>query len=278
MSEVVKYEPGAQAPAAPAENSKDRFDTVARRAMAMAKATVIPRSYQNNPGNCMIAMEFADRMGVPTLAVMQNLHVIDGRPSWASAFLIAGINQCGRFSPIRYRFSGEGDDYGCHAEAVDRETGEVLTGTRITRAMAKAEGWWDKRGSKWKTMPDQMFRYRAAAFWARVYAPELTVGLLTQEEAEDIRPRRSAHAQSVAAALDSEDVISAEEIPDEGYAGGVAEARPIREVLIEVASERQDQIPEDRTEAIRRAISAGDEQAMQDEIDWLDQNTTEEDE
>ena len=55
-------------------------------------------------------------------------------------------------------------------------------------AMAKAEGWFGKAGSKWQTMPDLMIRYRAAAFWGRLYIPELLVGIQTQEEVVDIEP------------------------------------------------------------------------------------------
>ena len=52
--------------------------------------------------------------------------------------------------------------------------------------MAKAEGWLQKQGSKWQTMPDLMLRYRAAAFFARQYAPELTMGMHTAEEVADV--------------------------------------------------------------------------------------------
>jgi hypothetical protein len=51
--------------------------------------------------------------------------------------------------------------------------------------MAKAEGWTKKNGSKWLTMPEQMFMYRAGAFWSRVYAPELSLGMSTAEEIID---------------------------------------------------------------------------------------------
>lgn len=51
--------------------------------------------------------------------------------------------------------------------------------------MAKAEKWTEKNGSKWLTMPDQMLMYRAAAFWQRAYAPEISMGFLTKEEYED---------------------------------------------------------------------------------------------
>lgn len=43
-----------------------------------------------------------------------------------------------------------------------------------------------KDGSKWKTMPDLMLRYRAATLFARTYAPELTMGMHTVEEEQDI--------------------------------------------------------------------------------------------
>jgi hypothetical protein len=52
--------------------------------------------------------------------------------------------------------------------------------------MAKAEGWIDKTGSKWKTMPELMLKYRAAAFFGRLYAPEIMMGLYSADEIVDI--------------------------------------------------------------------------------------------
>lgn len=170
------------------ETSQQRFDVVARQAEAWAKSTIIPKDYQGKPSNCLVAIEMSHRTGVPVLAVMQNLHVIQGKPSWSAQFLIAAANASGRFSPLRYRFTGtEGkEDWGCRVVANDLRSGEELVGSPVTMAMAKAEGWSTKSGSKWLTMPEQMLRYRAAAFWARAYAPELAVGLQTVEEVEDV--------------------------------------------------------------------------------------------
>lgn len=66
-------------------------------------------------------------------------------------------------------------------------SGKVCTGAPVTWDMVKAEGWYDKSGSKWKTMPDQMFRYRAAAFFARTFCPDVLMGLQTVEETRDVR-------------------------------------------------------------------------------------------
>ena len=137
-------------------------------------------------GSCLIALDMAARLNINPLAVMQNIYVVYNRPAWSAQFLIACINQSGLFStPLRYQFSGTGDDYGCVAWALDK-SGERLDSTRITIALAKSEGWHGKNGSKWKTMPEQMLRYRAATFFARAYCPELTMGMQTSDEVIDI--------------------------------------------------------------------------------------------
>lgn len=67
--------------------------------------------------------------------------------------------------------------------------------------MAKAEGWLDKAGSKWKTMPELMMRYRAAAFFGRLYAPEITMGMHTTEEVIDIQHEEPASAAAINEAI-----------------------------------------------------------------------------
>jgi hypothetical protein len=133
-------------------------------------------------------LNIARRMQMDPLMVMQNLHIIHGRPSWSSQFIIGLINGCGRFSPLRYELTGKGDTLACTATATELSTGEELRGPEVSMAMAKREGWATKAGSKWLTMPELMIRYRAAAFWGRLYIPDLLVGIQTQEEVLDVEP------------------------------------------------------------------------------------------
>lgn len=153
----------------------------------LAASTIVPKSYQNNPANCLVALNMAMRIGADPLMVMQNLYIVHGSPGWSSKFLIATLNQCGRFTALRYEFKGqEGqDDWGCRAYAVEKATDETLYGAWITIKMAKGEGWYSKDGSKWKTMPQQMLMYRSAAFFQRAYAPEISMGLHSVEEVRD---------------------------------------------------------------------------------------------
>ncbi len=133
------------------------------------------------------------------MLVMQNLYVVQGRPGWSSTFLIASVNHCGRYTALRYEERGtEGDKtYAVRAWATEKSSGERLNGTWITWQMVEQEGWSKKSGSKWLTMPGQMFKYRAAGFWVRTYAPEISMGLLTAEEVQDITPSKPTQQQSV---------------------------------------------------------------------------------
>lgn len=195
------------------------FEFAQRMANMFAKSTLVPASYRGveNLGNCMIALDMAMRMRTNPLLIMQNLFNVNGNPGWSAKYLIAVVNQSGKFSQLRYRKTNLGklgkvsyevseynaqtkkkftkteyfdatgiDNWECVAYATDLATGEVLEGDPVTIEMAIKEGWYQKSGSKWKTMPQIMLTYRAASFFQRVYAPEASLGLLTKEELEDI--------------------------------------------------------------------------------------------
>lgn len=233
------------------------FEFLQRTAKAFASSTMVPAAYQarvqkgygdnvsweDNPAamaNCMIALDMSQRLRANPLMVMQNLHIIEGRPSWSSQFIIAAINSCGRFSPLRFdlEWLGEMDatystfewvtggngrrqkqeqkhtvrikNARCVAWAVERGTSipqfgledlkahgsiygcckhygiPILESPPVTMEMAVNEGWYGKNGSKWRSMPDLMMQYRTAAFFGRIYAPELLMGLPTAEEVQDV--------------------------------------------------------------------------------------------
>ena len=205
------------------------FEQLQRVAKALAGSTLVPAQYRafaevkeygkvvgHNPNpaglpNCVVALNMALRMGADPLMVMQNLYVIEGRPSWSSQFIIASLNSCGRFSPLRFDLSEPGKNeeltysatfwkdgkkvteqrkakikhQTCTAWVIEKETGDRLNGPTISMQMAIDEGWLTKNSSKWLTMPEVMLRYRAASMLGRLYAPELLMGLQSREEVED---------------------------------------------------------------------------------------------
>jgi hypothetical protein len=160
----------------------DSFELGQRMAKVLAGSKLVPTQYQGNLSDCIIALELAQRIGASPMAVMQNTYVIHGRPSFSAQFVIAMVNSCGRYSPLRFETTGTGDHQECFAWAYELSTGEKLTGPPVSIKMAKAEQWYQKNGSKWQTMPELMLRYRAAAFFGRLYAPELLMGMRTVDE------------------------------------------------------------------------------------------------
>lgn len=196
-----------------AKADSEVFALVQRKAQLLAASTIVPATFTGNVANCVVAMNMAERIGADVLSVMQSLYIVHGKPGWSSAFLIACVNTSGTWSAIDYEFSGTvgKDTWGCTALATELSTGEVKRGTTITIALAKAEGWYGKKDSKWRTMPEQMLRYRAAAFWVRVYCPEIALGMRTADEIVDMATASQAVATPEPA---PSEVVEATVLPD----------------------------------------------------------------
>lgn len=164
------------------------FEMLQRQAKMFSSSSLVPKDFQGNIANCAIGINIAKRLGADPFMVLQNIDIIHGRPSFRATFLIAMVNASGRFEPLQFRMEGdEGKpSRSCVAWTKSKADGTPLEGPKITLEMAKAEGWSTKNGSKWLTMPELMLRYRAAAFFARLYAPDITLGMMTAEEAVDM--------------------------------------------------------------------------------------------
>lgn len=173
--------------------NKDSFEHAQRVAKMISSSSIVPAMYRqsteniNGLANTLIAMEMSNRMRIAPLMVMQNLFVVHGKPSWAGQFVIAIVKASGLFKDVDFIMQGDADEgtLNCRMIAVDAKTGKPKKGTKVTWKMALAEGWVNKSGSKWKTMPEQMICYRAAAFFGRLYCPELLMGMQTVEEVKD---------------------------------------------------------------------------------------------
>ena len=175
----------------PALYNPAAFDQIWRAAKLFSESDLVPTSYKGKPANCFIAIEMADRMGIAPFAMLQSLVIIQGKPSMEAKLITALVNDSGVFvDPLEYEIVGDdpyASDYKVRAFATMKKTGKTCLGPWIDYRMVKGEGWLDKGGSKWKTMPEMMFRYRAASFFAKIYCSNITFGMQTREEMEDVR-------------------------------------------------------------------------------------------
>jgi hypothetical protein len=169
----------------------ENLNAEVRLAKALSTSALVPKRYQNNVPDCLIAIELAKRMRCEPLMVMQNLDVIQGKPSFSSTFLIALINSSGLIrGRLAFDVKGEGQTLECTAFGTCSQTGAILKSPKVTMKMAIEEGWTGKTGSKWKTMPELMVMYRSATFFSRLYASDLTAGMHAFEELEDFAPEK----------------------------------------------------------------------------------------
>lgn len=173
-----------------------------RVAQMFAHSTMVPKHFQGNVGNCMIALNYAHRLGADPFMTLQSLYVVHGRPGLEAKLVIAQINASNKYSqPIKYKWLDDKgnettpeevirdsarDGYGCRAYSVESKSGETVYGPKVTWGIAKKEGWLNKDGSKWKSIPEIMFNYRAASWFANVNCPEMKLGMPTADELEDM--------------------------------------------------------------------------------------------
>ena len=190
-------------------NDIDNFKNALFMAEKIAKSDIIPASFKGKPENCLVALEMSNRMKMPVMQIFQNLYVIQGRPCWSSSFIIACINKCGKYTDLQFTYNAEGKY--CFAWAISKETGERIEGPKVSMKMAQDEGWLTKNGSKWKTMPDLMLRYRAAAFFGRVNCPEVINGMHTDDEVKEMKPETSSKNE----VIDIFQEVKAEDKPEE---------------------------------------------------------------
>lgn len=169
---------------------KNKFDHIWRVGVLFSKSDLVPVQYKGKPENCVLAFNMATRLHIDPIMLMQKTYIVHGRPGMEGQLVIALVNARGPFKgPIQWKFEGEGRDRSCTAYAVHRDTGQTCSAT-VTWKMVELEGWSKKEGSKWLTMPDQMFRYRSATFLARLYCPEVILGFQTIDEIEDTEGRQ----------------------------------------------------------------------------------------
>lgn len=166
----------------------NRFKQMYSIAKLFAASELVPTQYQGHPANCMVALQMAFRMQVDPMMFMQNTYIVHGRPGIEAKLAIALVNSRGPFTgPIQWKFDGSGKSRKCVAYATHKITGEVCE-AEVSWAMVEAEGWDKKPGSKWKTIPDLMFQYRSAMFLARLYCPEVLLGMHSADELADFQP------------------------------------------------------------------------------------------
>lgn len=145
----------------------------------LSKSNLVPKDYQGNPSNCIIAMQWGMEIGLQPLQAMQSIAVINGRPAiWGDAMLalVRGSGQ------LEYIHEDPTDD-GCTVRI--KRKGEPEAERTFTKEDAKKAGLASKQGP-WAQYPKRMMQLRARAFALRDVFPDVLRGVFIAEEAQDM--------------------------------------------------------------------------------------------
>ncbi|MCZ2496400.1 hypothetical protein GN316_06495 [Xylophilus sp. Kf1] len=184
----------ALAPRQQFDLSPQSFEQAITFSNYLAESDLVPKDFKGKPGNCLIAMQWGSELGLKPLQALQNLAIINGRPSlWGDA-VIALV----RGSPLCESVI-ETDD-GHTATCVVKRRGEPQQSRTFSMDDAKAAGLVGKQGP-WSQYPKRMRQMRARAFALRDVFPDVLRGLPVAEEIMDIpgEPRHMGQAEVVSA-------------------------------------------------------------------------------
>lgn len=169
-----------------------RFAHLQRLATLFSNSKLVPEHFRGDMPSTFVGMQMALRLQVDPMMFLQSSYIVHGRPGIEGKLAIALINRSGIFEgPVQWRFTGQPKtpEWACTAYAKHKKAGEICE-VSVSWQMAKDEGWIDKKGSKWLTMPDMMFRYRSATFLGRLYCPEVLMGLNLVDELREMPEER----------------------------------------------------------------------------------------
>lgn len=165
--------------------SPQNLDQAMQLADMICRSQLAPNNYKGKPEDTLVAMMMGHELGLNPLQSIQNIAVINGRPSIYGDALLALVQNSPAFGGIQESFDESTMTATC---TVWRKGGEKHTQT-YSQADAQTAGLWGKQGP-WKQHPKRMLAMRARGFALRNQFADALAGLVTREEAEDIPQER----------------------------------------------------------------------------------------
>lgn len=152
----------------------------------LAKSQLIPKNFQGRPNDVFVAMLWSRNLGMPIVQGLQNIAVINGRPSiWGDAAL-AIVKASGLLESFKETLAGMGDSMTATCTIVRKNEVEPYIAS-FSVYDAKLAGLWGKQGP-WKQYPKRMLALRARGFALRNAFPDILLGIGIAEEEQDITP------------------------------------------------------------------------------------------
>jgi hypothetical protein len=151
----------------------------------LATSNMVPVAYKGKPQDILVAIGWGYEVGLQPMQALQNIAVINGKPSVYGDAALALVKADQRCAGVKEWIEGEGDDMTAHC-LVKRRYNEDMEETVATFSVldAKQARLWGKAGP-WQQYPKRMLAMRARGFAIRDAFPDAMKGMITAEEAQD---------------------------------------------------------------------------------------------
>ena len=141
----------------------------------LAQAGLLPAAYRKQPANLLLVMEQAEALGIPTMAAVNGVHVIDGKPTISAGLMSALVRRAG------HKLRVTGDDKRAVAEIIRVDDPDFTFRSEWTLERAKQAGLAGK--GSWSKYPAAMLKARAISEVCRDACEEALAGVhYTPEE------------------------------------------------------------------------------------------------
>lgn len=184
-------------------------------AKALSCSDLIPDHFRGKPANVLLALEFAARNDIAPFAAMQSMYVVHGKVGMTAAMAISLARKHNVWKSLKYVVSGYDESLTVTAIATLHDSDTVET--TVSYLMAYRAGW--TKNAVYKSIPEQMLKYRAATFLIRSNFPEVLFGMQTVEELRDVEasklPDVTPHSEMIMIEEAHEEIPVQEQIPEE---------------------------------------------------------------
>lgn len=155
-------------------------------------AVTVPKHLAGKPADCMAIVMQAMQWGMNPYAVAQKTHLVNGVLGYEAQLVNAVISSSsaiqGRF---HYEYGGDWEKIAGQKDGRD-ELGLFIRVGAVLRGEAEIT-WGEpiyladittRNSPLWKTAPKQQIAYLAVKYWARLYCPEVILGVYSPDEVE----------------------------------------------------------------------------------------------
>ena len=149
----------------------------------LASSNMIPKQYQGKPNDVLVCVQWGYEMGLAPMQALQNIAVINGKPSVYGDAAMALVQNSPVCEDIEELIEDEGTPNPV-AVCIAKRKGRKPVTAKFSVEDAKRAGLWGKQGP-WTQYPKRMLQMRARGFALRDAFPDVLKGLITIEEAMD---------------------------------------------------------------------------------------------